>query len=733
MQSRRVCFVTFEVAPFTAGGIGTFMHNTLKAYALCDAKIHVLFVGQQRIEEAAFRAVFPSVFLHLLDPNTYDDSDDGPDDPPRRFMESRFQWYSHVVMRELKRLAEQHGPFDVIEFPDWGGYAFYSAQEKLCGRAFRSTKLAVRLHATDSLLRNYEVRPWGYENLLLADLERKALADADVIVGHLESTVSEYAKRYGFDDAWRHKVVVGPPPVTVGHPARKTTIVDPKHTPILFTSKLQSIKRPELFLQGVCAFALAHPEYSGEIIITAFDFVAEYGARIRSLVPPKLKERVRFVSGLPKEAREALISRSVVVLPNAFEAFCFAAYEASLLGAIVVLNGDNVSFGEGTPWEHGKNCYKFQGTSDSLSATLREIFFPGDKAMPLQPVEVTHADRPYWEMLPASESDVKRKPNEADTRISVIIPHRDAPNELRRLVMDLLEEQAVSLQLIVLDNASESDASKLMISQLQDIANESGSVLDVVEAPVALSAAALLNQPLARITSPYAAVLHPGMGVKPGFLSEAVDALDAASEYDMVVPTAAVVGPRDAGSPITGFFLPGGESLYVGFHINRSCLHSFVMRTKRLVGLRFNEEMWSEPEWELCMRAVSEGARCIVTPDACVYVPSALASALTWRSEAERRFNVEIVRRAVEVRTAGGAVPCHSLGDAELVYAQWFAGVSAVPVNMSGSPDNEEWRRKYEELSSAESVRLALAFACAFKRVMPGGLAWIRNRLYRVG
>lgn len=733
MQSTRVCFVTFEVAPFTAGGIGTFMHNTLREYASSDTNIHVLYVGQQVIDEAAFQVVFPGVILHHLDPDTYDDAGDSPNAPSRRYMESRFQWYSHIVMRELKRLSERYGPFDVIEFPDWGGYGFHATQEKLFGKAFRSTTLAVRLHATDSLLRNYEVRPWGYENLLLADLERKALADADVIVGHLESTVSEYVKRYGFGDDWRRKVVVAPPPVTVGRPVRQTVSADPKHTPILFTSKLQSIKRPELFMQGVCSFALAHPEFRGEIIVTAFDFVAEYGARIRSLVPSVLKERVRFVSGLPKEAREALIAKAVVVLPNAFEAFCFAAYEASLLGAIVVLNGDNVGFGEGTPWVHGRNCLKFQGSADSLSTVLSSIFFPGEKAIALRPVEVAHPARPYWETMPTRHPDMKHGDSAPSTQMSVIIPHRDMPNELRRVVLNILEEQDCSLQIIVVDNASETDAAQLMVNQLKELASEYGSVVDVLESPVELSASAILNYALARIRSPYTAVLYPGMSLMPGFLRESAEALDAAVEFDLIAPSAAVVGDRDAGSPITGFFLPGGESLYVGFHINRSCLHSFVMRTQRLVRMRFNEEMWSEPEWELCMRAVSEGARCIVTTDACVYVPSVLASSLTWRSEAERRFNVEIVRRSIEARTAGGSVPCHSLGDAELVFAQWFGGQSQHPGNASATPDNDEWRRKYEELSSAESVRFALAVACALKRVMPGGLTWLRDRLHRVG
>jgi hypothetical protein len=296
--------------------------------------------------------------------------------------------------------------------------------------------------------------------------------------------------------------------------------------------------------------------------------------------------------------------------------------------------------------------------------------------------------------------------------------------------LDLLEEQDVSLQIIIVDNASESDASAHTIACLRDAADEEGAVLKCVAAPVQLSAAAVLNLGLDHVASPYSAVLHPGMALKPGFLREAVDALNTASDYDAVIPTAAVVGTRDSGSPIIRFFLPAGEALTLGFHINRSCLHSFVMRSDRLAALRFNEEMTSEPEWGLCMRAVARGARFIVSPDACVYVPLELAASLTWRSESERRCNVEIVRREAEVRTAGGVSPLHCIGDAELLYSEWFAGRPTPLSDIRIPSEGEEWRRRYEELHSAESVRFALAVARSLKRVMPGGLAWVRNRLY---
>jgi Glycosyl transferase family 2/Glycosyl transferase 4-like domain len=737
MSTRRsICFVTFEVGPFTAGGIGTFMRNTLATYAGRGTDMHVLVVGVHKIDPLAFDTLFPGVGLTLLDPETYLERDPTDAALPRSMMESRFQWYSHIAMRQLRRMERAGQRFDVIEFPDWGGYGFYSIQEKLLGRAFQNTTLAVRLHATESILRHYETRPWGLENLILADLERKALADADLIVGHLDSTADEYQSRYGFSAQWRRGVVVGLPPVLVSTSRDTTTIPDPATTPILFTSKLQSIKRPETFVQGVCAFASANPAYDGDIIITAFDFDQTYGQAIRDLVPKALRKRVRFVAGMPKEAREQLIARSVVVLPNAFEAFCFAAYEASRLGAVVVLNAQNVSFGSGTPWIDNRNCAKFDGTATNLAHVLSQLFF-GEHRSTLEPVTVAHAIPPYWEhIMPRPTASRVAPADPAAPVVSIIIPHCDQPVALRQTVLDLLEEHSVPLEIIVVDDASETAHASVVLDALERLhADGHAPMLQIKRAASKLGTAASCNRAFSQARGRYSLLIYPGSSLKPDFLATACAALDKEDAFDFVIPTAAVTGPRDDGAPTVGLFMPLGEALGLGLHVNRSCLHTLFARTSRLRRLGFDEQMGSEIEWELCMRAALDGSRFIVSTDIDAYVPQHTANRLTWHNETQRRANAEVVRRSASAVTVGGAVPLHAFGDAELLAAEWFilpsrggavTGSDASAGSMAHqnqiASERDEWRRRYEELRGAESVRIALALANGARRFAPAQL-----------
>src|SRR5262249_42599249 len=124
-MARRVCFVTFEIAPFTSGGIGTWLRNTLETYRRQDCVFEVLLFGQPCIERTAFALVSPDVALHQIDLENMPEQTIAPWQAQRRDFDSFAAWRSYAVMRALQRLEHERGPYDVIEFIDWSGVAFY--------------------------------------------------------------------------------------------------------------------------------------------------------------------------------------------------------------------------------------------------------------------------------------------------------------------------------------------------------------------------------------------------------------------------------------------------------------------------------------------------------------------------------------------------------------------------------------------------------------------------------
>ena len=69
MSKRRVCFVSFELSPFTGGGIGTWLANTLNAYENTDAEFTVLFCATKIPEVEDFKNEYPNCNLFGINPD----------------------------------------------------------------------------------------------------------------------------------------------------------------------------------------------------------------------------------------------------------------------------------------------------------------------------------------------------------------------------------------------------------------------------------------------------------------------------------------------------------------------------------------------------------------------------------------------------------------------------------------------------------------------------------------
>ncbi len=129
-MTRRICFVTDELYPFTAGGIGRVLHNLvhLGLQRAPAVEFHLLMPSRVGVTPASVAAVFGErVHVHFAnmrqgwDPSFHGDT---LYPPAAAFTDSVWHAESLDFLLALKCLAEEGVSFDVVEFPDYRGWAF---------------------------------------------------------------------------------------------------------------------------------------------------------------------------------------------------------------------------------------------------------------------------------------------------------------------------------------------------------------------------------------------------------------------------------------------------------------------------------------------------------------------------------------------------------------------------------------------------------------------------------
>lgn len=726
-MKRRVCFASFELSPFTGGGIGTWLRNTLDAYANSDCRFEVLYYGQTKIDQFIFSQRFPGVKLIAVDMDRPGVDILPPDGPSRSSgFDSISQWRSYVLAMVLMNMERESGAFDIIEFTDWGGPAFYSIQEKKAGAAFSKTVIAVRLHSTEGSLRMHEPRGWSFENLIIDDIERQALRDADVVVGHLQPIVEANRALYGFDHSWLQKAQVNVPPIVNKIEMDETTNIDVKDCAILFTSKIQSFKRPDLFIRASIEFAASEEGYNGIILLLAFDVDSALRTRVEHAIPSALKPRVKFVGLTDQQQREEIISRGIAIFPGIYESFCYAAYEASRAGGIVVLNSQNPAFGNGTPWQDGVNCVKFDGTAHDLTRVLRSLFGRAKKGEPhgLSPIDLKHAAKPYWETVSLPREYPMPGGNEAHCGVSVIIRNRNQGQALLQTVSSLLTEQAAPLQIVVADDGSDGPDT---LHALQVLENASPQSVTIVRRNIPGGYAAALNSVIDRAQHEIVCILSPGDRIEHGFLCRAQRAFSRNEELAALVPASRIVehaGDAKAFSHI----MPVGEPLATGLFVNRVCSTVLLCRRDVLQTNKFDECIPGNWHWEFIMRLLAEGRRVSTTAEIGAEICLTNEYAQAWSSEAERREIFDTLHRRMAAVGPGWRLPLTALGDGEITSIAWYHSGSSTAQSVTAQWGDRDSAEQLMKLREATSVRIALGLANRISRTAP----WLQKPMRRL-
>lgn len=609
-----IVFVTTELYPFTAGGIGRVLFNTIKSMTPEDRRRTVIVPLFALAESTGFSALFRDVRVFPV--KMGDDlelSSEAIAPTESSYDASPWHWRSYTVFRALAALAGRE-VIDYVEFPDWGGLAYSSLQAKKAHGFLNEATLAIRLHASHSVLLSAERYVVGSHDLNLFDLERKSLRDCDLIIAQIAPYAEVCRKVFGFDRAeWDGRLIIHSPPVLLdgdGHDEPNETLAGTRD--ILFTSKFQHIKRPDLFVRGVGLFFGDNPDYEGRAVFCAHNTDGPYIREIDQLIPEEFRERFVTADGISQRERNALISASIVVITGNCESFCLAAYEASLMGAIVCLNEDNPAFGSNTPWQDGVNCFKFAATATSLAQCLVRASRASTLNRVVVPISLWPWDREAgpirrpWKQLSASSSL---------PLVTVVIAHRKQSAWLIEAIQSISCGTYQNLEFVVVDDLSSDFASQNVLDLLSGQFPDSVSVYRIRGN---IGPAAARNFGVSKANGDYILIYDADDVLHPDFVRVAVTALENNLEYDLIGGPVGFFDEQDAPPApfeqvtMSTYEVFIGEAVLSGLRENRFGRSSALIRRCVFDELKYDESLRRDEDWAFYMAFVARGFRMIM-------------------------------------------------------------------------------------------------------------------------
>ena len=352
-------FVSYELSPFTSGGMGTYLHNVLRIASAEGVKTCVLLglpiaevekIKANLTARIPFSGVIPEIMSAFELAN---------EKSSQNVFWNRSALFCDAILKlmSLRRI-------DYIEFFDYCGPAYHTLMEKCTNRLLKDVEISVRFHNTIELIdRSSGIlkargpnSPYG--------LERSAMRIADQLIVPGAKVWAETAAELYQIDANRI-TVIAPPFATDSFPKKHAN-----QSGIAFVGRPSVLKGFDTFLDALlqvhdnCEVELPAVVVIGppETVVGALNVLSELEKR------PALKSKISVTGHVPQaELMQMLGAFDLVIFPNRSESYCYALHEAILSGVRVIVNSIP-AFVEHL--ESSNRCMFFDGTSYDLAQKI---------------------------------------------------------------------------------------------------------------------------------------------------------------------------------------------------------------------------------------------------------------------------------------------------------------------------------------------------------------------------
>lgn len=384
-----IAFATEELAPFGPGGIGK-LTQLLVRQALAEGAtgVHLFVPATLGVTGARVGDLFgPRVTVSQFE------AGDGS------ALSTSLSLAAHVAT-----WCERSPALDWIEFPDFRGLGFATLHRARALGLRHEPKIRVRVHGPNSLVSWHEQLPIDAERAAQFDLERSCLLLADEVLAPMEPVRDAVATFFRLGGDWRARVRIALPP-RLGDVAPRGAS-DRRGDDLIFPTKAQGIKRPDLFVAAAAEVMQRRPSWRGRAVLAAHRNPAVEEGLFDGL-PRPLARRFAWEQWSDLERTEHFQGQ-VIVVPSDFETLSLAAWEAAAAGARVVASTRCPAFAPGSPWAQWPGFHGFDGTVEGLVQALEQAL---DAPAP-PPFEVPSAPVASPEVPPAAEPATRVTPTD---------------------------------------------------------------------------------------------------------------------------------------------------------------------------------------------------------------------------------------------------------------------------------------------------------------------------------
>jgi glycosyltransferase involved in cell wall biosynthesis len=451
---KKICIVTPDIiGPVTNGGVGTACFWQARTY--CDAghDVTVLFSGQTHIESGLFWETNYRDQYGI----TYVDLGAYVEKHLPGVLEKVF-WPNLEALRSAYYVLEflkRQKTYDFIFFQDYLGHGLRALQYKVCGLGLLDTTCVVTLHSSQRWIREgMECVPHTKEEAMLDFLEQESARLADYTIapsGHMAEWAYE-----------NMKLPVKPEKIPYCFECSPTTGVCKtfksfRH--LIFFGRLETRKGLHLFLEALPALLDANLVER----VTFLGKAAQVNGESSRVLIANLFSRYSHVQSAildifsSDEAWRYIESQDdvLVVAPSIFDNLPLAVIELYVRRVPFVTTAIG-----GIPEIVGHNPKMMcEATGSSLGKTLREILVRQELTIDYR--SGYSPDSAAGCNLAFLDNGVVRAEPESveDSRaiaISIIIPHYNCPNLLRRALSSIeKQEGAPTFEVIICDDGSD--------------------------------------------------------------------------------------------------------------------------------------------------------------------------------------------------------------------------------------------------------------------------------------
>lgn len=382
------CFFSYEISPFTPGGVGTYISSVAVRLTELGHKVTlVLDIDKENFRRCVEGVRNQSINSARLEVLLLSDVVSA-DSYSRDQFPSDAHWKSFIFAKAAE-LIHAKNPIDILEFVDYCGPAYYALLRRAAEPKSLPRNIVVRMHNTIELIDKCAGSNFLQSRVFDYWLERTAIKLADRILSPGPRYWSDVAAK--LYDVPVDRIIISPP-------CRQLLprIADGKSgRNIIFVGRISTIKGMDLFLQAmasICADGSLSDKFDKICIIGPKELVATQDEeRILSFKHGIPNDKLKFLGNLSESDLIYEFSRAMfAVFPNRCESFCYAVHEAHLVGVPLILSAIPAFLDHFVDRE---SALFFDGTLNDLILKIRELIIDSTLRARLSESVLHHRER----------------------------------------------------------------------------------------------------------------------------------------------------------------------------------------------------------------------------------------------------------------------------------------------------------------------------------------------------